>query len=98
MLIGTWQFPPDLAFKLNFDAEIFSNLNCSGMGAIIRNGKGEIMEAMFTKGPLVRDSENAEILACRKVMEFAIDAGFTDLVIEGDNATVMNSISTPGAN
>lgn len=57
VLTGTWQFPPDLAFKLNCDAAIFSNLNCSGMIAIIRNGKGEIMEAMSTKGPLVRDSD-----------------------------------------
>ena len=84
-------------FKLNFDAAIFSDLNYLGVGAIIRNGKGEVMAVMFVKRPPVSDNEEAKILACRRVMEFAIDAGFTDLVIEGDNTAVMSSISSLGA-
>ena len=94
--VSTWQPPLDPMFKLNFDAAIFSDLNYLGVGAIIRNGKGEVMAVMSVKGPPVGDSEEAEILACRRVTEFAIDAGFTDLVIEGDNAAVMSSISSPG--
>ena len=39
---------------------------------------------MSAKGPPVEDSEKAEILACRRAVEFAIDAGFSELVIEGD--------------
>ena len=35
----------------------------------------------------------AEVLACRKALEFALDAGFSDLIVEGDNTTVMNSIT-----
>ena len=35
----TWQPPPQSIFKLNFDATIFSSLNRSGFGAIIRNEK-----------------------------------------------------------
>ena len=52
------------------------------------------MAALSTKGPAVSDSEEAEALACRKALEFAIDAGFEELVVEGDNATVMKSISS----
>ena len=33
------------------------------------------------------------MLACRKALEFAMDAGFSNMVIEGDNATVMNYLS-----
>ena len=95
--VSTWQTPPNPVFKLNFDAVIFSDLNYSGVGAIIRNGKGEVMVAMSTKGPPVGDNEEAGIWACRRVIEFVIDASFTDLVIEGDNAAVMSSISSPGA-
>ena len=51
------------------------------------------MAAMSSKGPAVMDSEEAEILACRQAMEFAIDAGFADLVVEGDNSNVLHSIS-----
>ena len=52
---------------------------------------------MSAKGPPIGDNEEAEILACRRVTEFVIDAGFTDLVIEGDNTAVMFSISSLGA-
>ncbi|XP_075636729.1 uncharacterized protein LOC142608964 [Castanea sativa] len=64
-----------------------------GFGAVIRNKKGEIIAAMAAKGPEVFCSEEAELLACRKAIEFAIDAGFSELVIEGDNGSVMKAIS-----
>ena len=32
-------------------------------------------------------------MACRKALEFAIDAGFTEIILEGDNAMVMKVIS-----
>ena len=83
-------------FKLNFNVAIFSDLNYLGVGAIIHNGKGEVMAVMSTKGPPMGGSEEAKILACRRVTEFAIDVGFTDLVIERDNAAIMSSISSPG--
>ena len=79
--------------KLNFDAALFSALNSSGFGAIIRNEKGEVMAAMAAKGPEVSSSEEAELLACRKSIEFAVDAGFSELVIEGDNSFIMKAIS-----
>ncbi|XP_075655242.1 uncharacterized protein LOC142625480 [Castanea sativa] len=93
-----WKAPPEPAFKLNIDAAIFKELNCSGVGAIIRNGKGEVMAALSAKGPPVEDSEEAETLACRRAVEFAVDIGFSELVIEGDNAAVMTSLSSPGPN
>ena len=52
------------------------------------------MAAMAAKGPKVFCSEDAELLACRKAIEFAVDAGFSELVIEGDNSSAMTAIST----
>ena len=52
------------------------------------------MAAMLAKAPAIVDSEEAEVLACRRVFEFAVDAGFEELVIEGDNATDMKSITS----
>ena len=68
-------------------------LNSSGFGAIIRNEKGEVMAAMAAKGPEVSSSEEAELLVRRKSIEFAVDAGFSELVIEGDNSSFMKAIS-----
>ena len=52
------------------------------------------MVAMAVKGPGVFCSEDAELLACRKAIEFVVDAGFFELVIEGDNSFAMKAIST----
>ena len=87
-----WRPPPRNGFKLNFDVAIFDELNASGFGAVIRNEEGEVMAAMAAKGPPVSGSEEAEVLACRNALEFAVDAGFTELLVEGDNVSVMQRI------
>ena len=83
-----------MEYKLNFDAAIFSGLEKSGIGDIIKNDKGEVVANMFAIGPKVDTSEKAELLACRRSIEFVMDAGFTRLVIEGDNSNVMQAISS----
>ena len=65
---------------------------------MVQNNKGEVMVAISSKGPVVTDGEEVEVLACRKALEFAMDAGFSKLVIEGDNISVMKSIASPWAN
>ena len=40
-----------------------------------------MMAFISARGPSVVNSEVAEIMACRKALEFAIDAGFTELSI-----------------
>ena len=87
----TWQPPLKSVFKLNFDVAVFPSLNRSGFCAIICNEKGEVMAA---KGPEVFCSEEAELLAYRKAIEFAVDGGFSELVIEVDNSSAMIAIST----
>ena len=89
-----WKPPPNSIFKLNFDAAVFVEAKRTGFGAIIWNDKGEVMAAMSTSGPPVSSSEEAKLLACRKAVEFAIDAGFSELVIEGDNSNVMKALSS----
>ena len=50
--VRAWQPPLPPVLKLNFDAAIFEDLNCSGVGAIIRNDKGEAMASMSAIGCL----------------------------------------------
>ena len=52
------------------------------------------MAAISTKGPGVADSEEAEVLAYRRALEFAVDDGFEGLMVEGDNSTVIRCISS----
>ncbi|KAK9999817.1 hypothetical protein SO802_019420 [Lithocarpus litseifolius] len=55
--------------------------------------KGEVMVAISAKGGAVSDSEEVEALVCRKAPEVAVGTGFTDLIIEGDNAAVMKIVA-----
>ena len=93
-----WCPPFGSAFKLNFDVVVFSNTLSSSFGAIIRNGMGEVMTGLSARDPYVASSEEGEVLACRKALEFAIDAGFREIVLEGDNAIVIKSLMSPRVN
>ena len=50
------------------------------------------MAALAAKGPEVFCSEEARLLTCRKAIEFVVDAGFSELVIEGDYSSAMKAI------
>ena len=89
----TWQPPQGLVFKLNFDGAYFDNGAASGYGAVIRNEKGEVMAAIAVRAGAVQDNEEVEVMACRKALEFAIDAGFMEIILEGDRALVMQTVS-----
>ena len=73
---------------------MFSGLDRTSIGTIIQNEKGEVMAAMSAVGPAAENSEEAELMACRRSLEFAVDAGFSSLIIEGDNANVIQAISS----
>ena len=77
---------------------MFLDLNCSGVGAIIRNHASEVMAGMSAKGEYVHNRDEAEALACCKALEFAMEAGFSNLVIKGDNSNVMRALSASAVN
>ena len=52
-----------------------------------------VMAALLMKGDVVGDSEEVEVMACRKALELTVDAGFTKVILEGENATVLKTIS-----
>ena len=81
-----------------FYAAIFSDLGRTRFGAIVRNEKGEVMAAMIASGLAVHTSDEAELLACRRALEFVVDAGFSRLIIEGDNSNVIHAISSSKEN
>ena len=56
------------------------------------------MAGMSAIGPRIETSEEAKLLTCRRSLEFVVDAGFTSIMIEGDNTNVMQAISSNVAN
>ena len=93
-----WKPPPSEAYKINFDVTIFLDLGRTRFGAIVQNEKGEVMTTMTASGPAVHTSDEAELLACWRGLEFTVDAGFSRLIIEGDNSNVNHAISSSEEN
>ena len=91
--LSRWRPPPIDRFKLNFDASIFLDGVTSRVGAIIRNDRGEVMAALSAKGPPVIGSEEAEIFACCRAVEFAVECRFLELVLERDNQALMDALN-----
>ena len=89
-----WQPPKGTMYKLNFDEAVFVDMTTLGIGVIIWNDRGQVMATLSSKSHAVMDSEEAEVLVCRKALEFAVDAGFSELIVEGDNINVINSIKS----
>lgn len=47
---------------------------------------------LIAKGPAIADSLEAKALACRRALEFTVDIGINELVIEGDCAQVISAL------
>ena len=56
------------------------------------------MAAMIASGLVVHTSDEAVLLACWRALEFFVDAGFSRLIIEGDNSNVIHAISSSKEN
>ena len=56
------------------------------------------MAGMSVKGPEVKSSEEAEVLACRRAVEFSREVGFSRMIIEGDCLKVMRALSVSTEN
>ena len=80
-----WKPPPENWFKLNVDAATNAGKERAGLGAIVRNWKGEIMAAGIQSTDFHGDVEYAEAEAIYFGIKMAIDAGLVPLMVESDS-------------
>ena len=89
-----WQAPTSGHYKLNVDAAC--KVNTSGLGAIVRDGAGEIIAAMAAPIHHGNDPQFLEASAISRAIQFIMDLGLQQVWIESDCKAVVNSINTPG--
>lgn len=56
------------------------------------------MATITASGLKVSINGEAEMFACQRALEFAVDASFLRLIIEGDNVNDIQTISSPLVN
>ena len=87
-----WKPPPENWFKLNVDAATNAGKERAGLGAIVRNWKGEIMAAGIQSTNFHGDLEYAEAEAIYFGIKMAIDAGLVPLMVESNSKTAVSLV------
>ena len=60
-----WSPPPAGTYKANFNAVLFEELHCVGLGTVYRDHSGQVIAALSQRIGLPRTVEMAEALAAR---------------------------------
>ena len=78
--------------KVNFDGAVFQDTYHVGIGVVIRDFEGKVLNALFERTKLPPTVDDVEAMACRRANEFAIENGLQQTLFEGDLAIVINYI------
>lgn len=87
-----WKPSSRAAFKVNFDAALFSEQQKTGVGVIIRDGQGLPIAALCKCFPHLFSVDDAEALAAREALQLAVEVGISDAEVEGDSLTIYNAL------
>lgn len=87
-----WTPPPVGWVKCNYDASHFSGTRESGMGWVIRNSSGIVLDAAMGKFEGRPTVEEAEFSSLIWSMQASWSLGYTNVIFEGDNAVINHSI------
>ena len=79
-----WRAPQAGFVKVNFDGAVFSELNMSGIGVVIRDNNGAVLASCSEKLSQAYKAEETKALAARKALMFAHELGFQRVILEGD--------------
>ncbi|XP_042972972.1 uncharacterized protein LOC122304773 [Carya illinoinensis] len=90
-----WEFPLPGVFKLNVDGATFLNQHSAGIGAILRDSKGEVLMAASKKEHEVRDATSIEMLAIFRGLQLTAHLGIQHLIIESDALTLVQELQKP---
>ena len=88
-----WTPPPVHGYKVNFDGALFEQEDRAGLGVVIRNQDGLVMASLSEVVPLPSTVIEVETLAARRAVEFALELGFENIVLEGDSEILIKILN-----
>ena len=89
-----WRPPNNDEVKINYDGAIFSEDGHAGLGVVCRNLDGVVLASLSEQIPIPATITQVEALAARRAAIFAVELGFTSVVLEGDSDTVCKDLSS----
>lgn len=94
--MGGWELPPRGHVKLNVDASFDHDLLKGTAGAIIRDDRGDFINAGNWKIDFCHDVLSAEAIALRYGLSLAQTIGCNKVIINSDNLEVVNMMNNGG--
>lgn len=91
-----WCPPGEGWLKINVDAAMDGENELAGLGAVIRNYKGEVVAAAVNTAKNFGDVEMAEAKAVLWGIHAALKAGADSVIIESDSKGVIELINNKG--
>ncbi|KAL0001828.1 hypothetical protein SO802_015609 [Lithocarpus litseifolius] len=87
--------PPSFdLYKINCDGATFDSENVSGIGAVICDSLGYPIATISQKLPREFQAAEIETMAATRALEFALEIGITDAMMEGDSLLVTQALAT----
>lgn len=80
--------PPLELVKINYKEAIFPNCNKAGIDVVIRDNRGSVLASCSKILPRAYCGEEIKALAGAFALSFALDIGFSRVVLEVDSCTV----------
>ena len=78
-----WSPPPEHCYKASFNATLFENLDCAGIGVVYQDHAGNFIAALSQKIAMVQSVRLTEVFAARRSMVFAKKLSLFQVMIMG---------------
>ncbi|KAF5449783.1 hypothetical protein F2P56_030195 [Juglans regia] len=90
--VETWQAPPTNWIKVNWDSAVDKIEGFIGVGVVARDNAGHTIASKRTKKHLFPDPALAEAYGALIAVQFGVELGLSQVIIEGDSLQVINSL------
>ena len=87
-----WKPPPWPILKVNFNGAMFLEQISVGVGVVIRDDKGQVVESMDEKVTFPYLVTVVEVIAAKRALKFALDIGLSPIVLEGDSKNTIDAL------
>ncbi|KAK9991286.1 hypothetical protein SO802_026271 [Lithocarpus litseifolius] len=91
-----WKPPDARLVKINFDGAIFKTENRSGIGVDVRDHTGAILASLAQSFSPALTPVEIEAVAAARALEFGLEIGSSEAILEGDSELIMNSLKSGG--
>ena len=91
---AVWKPPDGRMVKINFDGAIFKTENRSGIGVVVRDHTGAVLASMAQSFSPALTPVEIEAVAASRALEFGLEIGLAEAVLEGDSELIMNALKS----